>query len=77
MDGNGPMEHKVEGKESMGNGGTAQTGHASAMLSRGKGGKLAVPSRSLTIRELFPGETVDFPFSDLEQGALADLRRCF
>ena len=77
VDGNGPIEHKVEGKESMGNGGTAQTGHASAMLSRGKGGKLALPSRSLTIRELFPGETVDFPFSDLEQGALADLRRCF
>ena len=61
----------------MGNGGTAQTGHASAILSHGKGGKLAVPNQSLTIRGLFPGETVDFPFSNLEQGALADLRPCF
>ena len=77
VDGNGPIEHKVEGKESMGNGGSAQTGHASVILNNGKGGKLPLASQSLTIRELFPGETVDFPFSDLEHRALEELRKCF
>ncbi len=77
VDGNGPIEYGVDGKESMGNGGSAQTGHASVILKNGKSGKLALASRSLTIRELFPGETVDFPFSDLEHTALAELRKCF
>lgn len=61
----------------MGNGGTVQSGHASFRLSNGKGGKLALANQSLIIRELFPGETVEFPFSDLDQKAPAELRQCF
>jgi hypothetical protein len=77
VDGNSPVEYKIEGKESMGNGGTVQTGHASVLLSNGKSGKLALADKSLTIRELFPGETVEFPFSELDQKAHAELRKCF
>lgn len=77
VDGDAPVEYKIEGKESMGNGGTVQTGHASVLLSSGKSGKLALPNQSLTIRELFPGETIEFPFSELDQKAHAELRRCF
>jgi hypothetical protein len=77
VDGNAPVEYKIEGKESMGNGGTVQTGHASVLLSSGKSGKLALANRSLTVRELFPGETVEFPFSELDQKAHAELRKCF
>ena len=77
VDGSGPIDFRIEGKESMGNGGTAQTGHASVVLSAGKGGELALARRSLTIRDLFPGESVEFPFSDLDQSARSELRRCF
>jgi hypothetical protein len=76
-DGNAPVEYKIEGKESMGNGGTVQTGHASVLLGSGKSGKLALANQSLTVRELFPGETVEFPFSELDQKAHAELRKCF
>jgi hypothetical protein len=77
VDGKGPIDYRIDGKESMGNGGTAQTGHASVVLSNGKGGKLALASQSLTIRELFPGETVEFRISDLDQGVLSEFRKCF
>jgi hypothetical protein len=75
-DGNAPIELRVEGKESMGNG-SGESGHASAALSAGKGGKLTVPSRSLVVRELFPGEAVEFPFADLDRKIRAELSRCF
>jgi hypothetical protein len=77
VDGSGPIEYRVDGKESMGSDGTVQSGHASVVLSPGKGGKLPLASQSLTIRDLFPEETVEFPFSDLDQSARAELRRCF
>jgi hypothetical protein len=77
VDGNAPIEYKIQGKESMGNGGTVETGHASVLLSSGKSAKLALPSRSLTVRELFPGETVEFPFSEIDQKTHAELRKCF
>jgi hypothetical protein len=72
VDGNAPLEYKIEGQESMGNGGTVQTGHASVLLS-----KLALANQTLTIRELFPGETVEFPFSELDPKARAEFRKCF
>ena len=77
LDGNSPVEYKIEGKESMGNGATVQSGHASVLLSRGKSEKLGLANQSLTIRELFPDETVEFPFSALDQKAHAELRKCF
>jgi hypothetical protein len=77
VDGNSIVEYKLEGRESMGNGGTAQSGHASVLLSNGKSGKLAFPDKTLAIRELFPGETVVFPFSELDRKAHAELLKCF
>jgi hypothetical protein len=77
VDGNAPVEYKIEGKESMGNGATVQAGHASILLSNGKGGRLALANQSLTVRELFPGETVEFPFSEIDQRAHAELSKCF
>ena len=77
VDGNAPVEYKIEGTESMGNGATVKTGHASVLLSGGGGGRLGLPNQSLIIRELFPGETVEFPFSALDQKAYAELRKCF
>jgi len=77
VDSNPPVEYKLEGKESMGNGGTVQSGHASVVLSGGKDAKLALANQSLTIRELFPRETVEFPLADLDQKARPELRTCF
>ena len=77
VDGNAPVEYRIEGQEAMGNGGTVQTGHASVLLSSGKGGNLALANQTLTVRELFPGETVEFPFSELDHEARAELRKCF
>ena len=77
VDSNPPVEYKLEGKESMGNGGTVQSGHASVVLSGGKDAKLALANQSLTIRELFPRETVEFPLEDLDQKARPELRTCF
>ena len=74
-DGNAAVEYRIEGRESMGNGATVQSGHASLLLS--DGGKLGLPDDSLTIRELFPGEVVEFPFRDLDQKARTELHRCF
>ena len=77
VDGNAPVEYKIEGKESMGNGGTLQSGHASVVLSSGRGAKVALPNQSLTIRDLFPREAVEFPLADLDQKARSELRTCF
>ena len=54
VDGNAPVEYKIEGKESMGNGGTVQTGHASVLLSNGKGGKLALANQTSDNPRAFP-----------------------
>lgn len=56
---------------------TVQTGHASVVLSSGKGAKLALANQSLTVRDLFLGETVEFPFADLDQKARSELGKCF
>ena len=77
VDGNAPLQFGVDGKESMGNGAAVQSGRASVVLSSGKGGRLPLPIQRLTIRELFPGEIVEFPFADLDERTRADLRRCF
>jgi hypothetical protein len=74
-DRNAPVEYRLEGKESMGNGSTVQSGLASLLLSNG--GKLGLPNHTLTVRDLFPGETVEFALSDLDPKTRTDLRRCF
>jgi hypothetical protein len=77
VDGKAPVKYRIESKESMGNGGTEQTGQASVLLSNAQGGKIALANRSLSVRELFPGESVEFPFSSIDQTAHAELRKCF
>lgn len=77
VDGNAPIEYRIEGFESMGNTGAGQSGHASVVLASGTGAKLGLASRSLTIRELFPGESVAFPVSDLDRRTVSELRMCF
>jgi hypothetical protein len=77
VDGSSPVEYKIEGLESMGNGATVQSGRASVLLSSGKSEKLAFPNQSLTVREVFPGEAVEFRFSELAQKVHAELRSCF
>jgi hypothetical protein len=77
VDGNTPIEYRIEGRESMGNGAAVQTGHASVVLSSVKGKRLAFPKESLIIRDLFPGETVEFPFADLDRKSISDLSVCF
>jgi hypothetical protein len=77
VDGNAPIEYKIDGQESMGNGATGQSGHASVLLSNGKSGKLALANQTLTVREIFPGEIVEFPFSEFDQKTQAEFRKCF
>jgi hypothetical protein len=61
VDGKPEVEFIAEGKES-----------ASQALR-----KLALPEDSLTIRDVFPGETVRFPVADLDQRARSELKKCF
>lgn len=75
VDDGAPVEYRIDGKESMGNGATVQSGHASVVLSDND--KLRFPNHSLTIRELFAGETVGFPFSTLDHKTRTELRSCF
>lgn len=77
VDGKAAVEYKIEGNESMGNGSTVQSGGASVLLSSGKGGRLGLANQSMKIGEVFPGETIEFPFSDLDPKARAQLGKCF
>jgi cytochrome c551/c552 len=61
-DGNAGIPHRLEGREEkMGNGTAAGTGLAAVMLSA------PLPEKTLTINDLFPGETVVFPLAELDQ----------
>ena len=75
VDRHAPAEYRIEGKESTGNGATVQTGHASVLLSEDR--KLGFPNHSLTVRELFAGETVEFPFFAFDQKTRTELRTRF
>jgi hypothetical protein len=77
VDGEAPVEYQIEGKESMGNGGVAQTGHASIVLRSREATRLPFANHTLAVRDLFPGETVEFPFADLDQRVRSELSACF
>jgi hypothetical protein len=68
-----PLKYDVEGRETMGNGSQAITGPAAISLYP----KMPLPARTLTISNLFPNETVEFPFGDLGQTARQSLEACF
>lgn len=72
VDGNLGIPHSLEGREEkMGNGAAVATGLAASMLN------LPLPETTLTINELFPGETVLFPFGALGQVERRQLALCF
>lgn len=71
VDGAPAVRIPVQGSETMGNGsGQILSGRAAVNLS------LPLPKESLTIRDLFPGHTVTFPFSTLPQSALREFAAC-
>ena len=81
VDGKTPFTYKVEGAEKMGNGSPGTTGPAAISLYESKKNSLTpampLPAKTLTISNLFPNETVEFPFGDLTQTARQSLAACF
>jgi len=70
-DGNTGIPHRLEGKEEMmGNGTPLTTGLAAALL------HAPLPEKTLTIADLFPGETVVFPIAELDQVDRRQLAAC-
>jgi mono/diheme cytochrome c family protein len=79
VDGKPPAAYPVEGTERMGNGTAATSGPAAFVIARfgGSGSRIELPKRTLTASQLFPGETVTFPFDQLARSARAALAPCF
>ena len=81
FDGQPATRFTVEGTERMGNGTAATTGPAAFVFAQGTAGAdaahLPLPARALTVSELFPGETVTFPFDELTGAARQSLSACF
>jgi hypothetical protein len=82
VDGNVAAQYRVEGSEKMGNGsGVELHGLAALVLAKTKRGVsrtgLPFPSESLTISDLFPGETVTFSFANLPKDARQEFNACF
>jgi hypothetical protein len=71
-DGRAPLTYRIEGSEKMGNGAADTTGPGAISLNA-----TSLPAKTLTIRNLFQGETVVFPFGDLSQAARETLSTCF
>jgi len=72
VDGKAWSTFKIEGTEKMGNGQDGASGPGAVVLHA-----TPLPSQTLTITNLFPDETVVFPFSGLSQTASRDLSTCF
>ncbi|HVW12044.1 MAG TPA: hypothetical protein VHC90_25875 [Bryobacteraceae bacterium] len=71
VDGNAGIPHVLEGREEkMGNGAAVTTGLAMSTLN------VPLPEKTLTIENLFPGETVVFPLSQLNPADRRELAVC-
>jgi hypothetical protein len=81
VDGKAPVIYKVEGAEKMGNGSQGTTGPAAISLYQSKKDsqtpRILLPTKTLLIKDLFPNESVEFPFGDLSQTARQSLAACF
>jgi hypothetical protein len=82
VDGKALFAHTVEGTEKMGNGASGSSGPGSAIFystKTGTGPRVAMPLpvHTLTISDLFPDETVVFPFDRLSQAAREGFLTCF
>jgi hypothetical protein len=71
VDGQPGIAHTLAGQEKMGNGTAGTSGRASAIL------QTPLPTKSLSITDLFEGETVVFPVDNLDRRAWQDLAACF
>ena len=70
-DGRQAISQQLQGREEqMGNGSAGIAGLAAATLSA------PLPQETLTITDLFPGETIVFPLGDLDQAARQQLAVC-
>jgi hypothetical protein len=82
VDGSAAAQYRVEGSERMGNGSAAVLhGLAALVLAETKRGLsrtgLRFPAESLTISDLFPGETLTFSFANLPKDARREFNACF
>ncbi len=71
IDGKPPITFQVDGSEKMFQGTVGTMGTGATILS-----VASLPGHSLTITNLFPDETVVFPFGDLAQTARQELSKC-
>jgi hypothetical protein len=71
-DGMAPRTYKIDGTEKMGNGTGGASGPGAVDLRA-----IPLPARTLTIRNLFPNETVVFPVGDLDRTVRDSLSTCF
>jgi hypothetical protein len=71
VDGTAPLTYKIEGTETMGNGQKGTSGPGAVVLGT------PLPGRTLTIDNLFPEETVVFPFTELPAATRRQLSACF
>jgi hypothetical protein len=81
-DGKPLLTWKVEGKEKMGNGSDAGSGPGSVILygtnnPKALNSSMPLPVQTLIIDDLFPKQTVVFPFARLPQTARQELSSCF
>jgi hypothetical protein len=74
VDGKTPFTHKVEGGKKQGNG---AGGPGATLLYPDPQTHMPFPAQSLTINNVFPGETVVFPFENLSPTLRRDLSACF
>jgi hypothetical protein len=74
VDGKAPFTHKVEGGRKQGNG---AYGPGATILYPNSETTMLFPTQTLTIRNLFPDETVVFPFENLSPAVRRDLSACF
>jgi hypothetical protein len=74
VDGKAPFTHKVEGGKKQGNG---ANGPGATILYPSPETTMPFPTKSLTIKNVFPDETVVFPFESLSETVRRDLSACF
>lgn len=81
VDGRAALSYQVGGSEKMGNGsGVVTQGLAALTLTDAKFDTVissSLPAETLTITDLFPGETAVFSFANLPQEAQREFQACF
>jgi hypothetical protein len=75
VDGKAQLTHKVEGSKKQGNG--LNGPGATVLYPNAPETNMPLPTQSLTIRNVFPNETVVFPFENMSQTVRRDLSTCF